>query len=402
MQSGGPTAVINATLAGGVERGLISDKVDKVYGSLYGIKGVLEDNLVEIGEVLSSPMEMSRLAHTPSAAIGSARHKLPKLGEGKEEYQKIFEILRKHNIGYMVCIGGNDSMDTVNKLSAYAKENDIDDIFIMGGPKTIDNDLHSMDHSPGFPSAARYVGVTFSELWSDCHVYDIPAVTIVEVMGRHTGWLTASAALPTAVNGKGPDLIYLPEVAFDEERFINDVKKQLEDHPAVIIAVSEGIKYENGKFVSEGDDDSPVDAFGHKMLSGAARVLEDLVQRKIGCKVRSVEFNLMQRSAGHITSAVDLIEARMLGATAVDRAINGISGEVAVLNRTSDEPYRVKYSSAPASEIANLEKRVPREWINEEGNFVTEEMITYLKPLIAKEGQERFKDGLPTHLHFVD
>lgn len=400
LQSGGPTAAINSTVAGVVERALISEKVEKIYGSIYGIKGLIEDNITEIGEILSSPTELSRLIHTPSAALGSARVRLPEVTAQAEEYKLIFANLEKYNIGYLICIGGNDSMDTVHKLSTYAKEFGIDSVKIMGAPKTIDNDLMKMDHSPGFASAARYVATTFCEIWADIHVYDIPAVTIVEVMGRHTGWLTASASFANTV-GKGPDLIYLPEVPFDTARFISDIKSKLEEKSAVLIAVSEGLCHENGKFVSEDEGESKLDAFGHTQLSGTAKILEHAVARELKVKVRSIELNLMQRASATLTSSTDLIESRMLGATSLDRALNGVSGEVSVLNRVSNCPYRIKYSTVPVAEVANLEKTVPREWINTQGNNVNEKMLEYITPLITLEGQELFCNNLPNYLQFI-
>ena len=388
-QSGGPTAAINATLAGVIERALTSSCVDHVYGSLHGIKGAIDDNLVMLDSLMSSPAELVRLSQTPAAALGSCRIKLPDPASNDPVYETIFNTFAKYDIGCFVCIGGNDSMDTVMKLSAYAKAHGITNISIMGAPKTIDNDLNGMDHSPGFGSAARYIATTFAEIWADCRVYDIPAVTIVEVMGRHVGWLAAAAALST-VNCKAPQLIYLPEIDFNEAEFIADVREQLAVNPAVVICVSEGIHYPGGKFIAEGDS-SQVDNFGHVRLTGAARVLEDLVLREIGCKVRSIELNLMQRCAGHIASATDLTESKMLGMTALDRALQGEGGRVSVLRRVSDKPYRVEYDTVPVQEIANLEKAVPREWINARGNFVTQEMIDYLLPLVGE-------NALPQHV----
>lgn len=395
-QSGGPTAAINATVAGVVERALISPKVDKVYASLYGIKGAIEDNVVEIGQRLSSPQEMINLINTPSAALGSARHKLPEVGQGKEEYEKIFNTFKKHNIGYFICIGGNDSMDTVDKLTQYMEANNIEGISVMGAPKTIDNDLYGMDHSPGYASAARYVATTISELSCDVRVYDIPAVTIVEIMGREVGWLAAAASM-AKVYGDAPNLIYLPEVTFDDKQFIADVTRELEKDPAVLIVVSEGIRYADGTFVGESEQQGKVDDFGHKRLAGTAAVLTEMVDREIGCKVRDIRLSLMQRSAGHLTSNIDLQESRMLGAAAMDRALDGVSGEVPVVNRTSNQPYRVEYTTIPVQQVANRVRAVPREWINDQGNFVTLEMIQYLAPLLADKDHGRRSHGLPLH-----
>lgn len=397
-QSGGPTVAINSTLAGIVERALTCGQVGKIFGARYGVKGLLERDLVEIGDVLSDPDSLKRLIHTPSAALGSCRVKLGTPGERPEQYEAVFSCLRHYNAGWFLYIGGNDSMDTVAKLSDYAKENGIG-IAIMGAPKTIDNDLCGMDHSPGFGSAAKYIATTFTELWCDCRVYDIPAVTIVEVMGRHVGWLTASSAL-ARTDGSAPQLIYLPEVPFDRARFIEDILAEQRKNPAVLVAVSEGIRYANGVFVGEDNQSGVTDVFGHKYLSGAGRVLEDLVRTEIGCKARSIDLSLMQRCAGHLASSNDLTEAKLLGATAFDRALKGVSGQVSVINRVSNDPYRVTYGAVCAKEIANKEKAIPREWINERGNYVTDEMFTYLTPLVHGYFGGEIKNGIPMHLAF--
>ncbi|MFV0399306.1 MAG: 6-phosphofructokinase [Oscillospiraceae bacterium] len=396
-QSGGPTAAINATLAGIVERALTCGQVDKIYGAIGGTKGILAGNIAEIGEQLSSPRDMARLIHTPSAALGSCRLKLADPAEDSGDFEAILQRFEEYDIGYFLCIGGNDSMDTVAKLTAYMRANGVEGISVMGAPKTIDNDLCGMDHSPGFPSAARYVATTFSELWCDCRVYDTPAVTIVEVMGRSVGWLAASAGL-AKVYCDAPNLIYLPEVPFDEESFLEDVRAELQKGPAVLIAVSEGVKHADGSYVSQLNQTGIKDDFGHKYLSGAGKVLENLVRREIGCKARSLELSLMQRCAAHLTSPVDLDESRMLGMTALDCALQGESGRVSVLRRISDSPYRVEYSTIPVEQVANLEKPVPREWINEEGNFIAPPMLNYLAPLIAGEDDGRTRHGLPVHL----
>ena len=395
-QSGGPTAVINATLAGVVERALISGEVCKIYGSLHGIKGVIDGNIIEIGQTLSSPDNLRLLAQTPASALGSCRYKLKPMADAPEDYKRIFDTFQKHNISCFVYIGGNDSMDTVQKLSAYAKEHNLA-VSIMGAPKTVDNDLHGMDHSPGFSSAAKYISFTMSELWQDCCVYDIPAVTIVEIMGRHVGWLCASSALAHKTCA-APHLIYLPEIPFDDIRFIEDIREKLQEHRAVVVAVSEGIRYADGTYVSESSQSSTVDMFGHKALSGVCKALESLVRGQIGCKVRAIDLSLMQRSAAHLVSANDQMEARMLGATAMDRALRGISAQVPVLRRVSSDPYLVEYDCVPVEMVANLEKAVPREWINDRGNGVTAEMMEYLTPLVRGDIHCEIKDGLPQHL----
>ncbi len=410
-QSGGPSAAINATVAGVVERCMTSDRVDRIYGAVNGIKGVINGHYLDLTDILASPEQLDLLCHTPSAALGSCRLKLNNADES--QLKEIVDALLARNIGYFVYIGGNDSMDTVDKLSAYIRKHDIKDLYVMGapktidndlpmtdhcpGPKTIDNDLPMTDHCPGFGSAAKYIAATFTEIVRDCEVYDIPAVTIVEIMGRNAGWLTAAAALSRENGGSGPQLIYLCERAFDTDRFIADVKRCLETKNAVVVAVSEGVKNPDGSYLSESKGRA-VDVFGHAALSGTAKVLEGLVKEQIGCKVRSIELNLMQRCAAHLASANDLQESRMLGMTAADRALNGQSGQMAVVIRTQDEPYRVRYGAEDISLIANLEKKVPNEWINEAGNDVTEEMLTYLRPLIRGDVTPLTHNGIPVHM----
>lgn len=394
-QSGGPSAAINATVAGVVERCMTSDKIDRIYGAVNGIKGVINGHYIDLTEVLASPEQLDLLCHTPSAALGSCRLKLNNADD--MQLKEIVDALLKRDIGYFVYIGGNDSMDTVAKLSAYIQKNNIPDLYVMGAPKTIDNDLPETDHCPGFGCAAKYIAATFTEIVRDCEVYDIPAVTIVEIMGRNAGWLTAASALSRENGGSGPQLIYLCERAFDTERFIEDVKDCLSRKNAVVVAVSEGIKNADGSYLSESKGRG-VDVFGHAALSGTAKVLEGLVKEKIGCKVRSIELNLMQRCAAHLASANDLSESKMLGMTAADRALNGISGQMAVVVRKQNQPYRVAYSTADIELVANYEKKVPDTWINREGNDVTEEMMEYLRPLVRGEVYPITNSGIPVHL----
>lgn len=394
-QSGGPSAAINATVAGVVERCMTSDKVDRIYGAVNGIKGVINGHYIDLTEVLASPEQLDLLCHTPSAALGSCRLKLNNADD--TQLKEIVDALLKREIGYFVYIGGNDSMDTVAKLSAYIQKNNIPDLYVMGAPKTIDNDLPETDHCPGFGCAAKYIAATFTEIVRDCEVYDIPAVTIVEIMGRNAGWLTAASALSRENGGSGPQLIYLCERAFDTERFIEDVKDCLSRKNAVVVAVSEGVKNADGSYLSESKGRG-VDVFGHAALSGTAKVLEGLVKEKIGCKVRSIELNLMQRCAAHLASANDLSESKMLGMTAADRALNGISGQMAVVVRKQNQPYRVSYGTADIGLVANYEKKVPDAWINQEGNDVTEEMMEYLRPLVRGEVYPMTNSGIPVHL----
>lgn len=397
-QSGGPTSAINATIAGVMTCAFLSGKVDKVYGAINGIQGVFHEKFVDLNEKLKSAEDLRCLCQTPSAALGSCRFKLGDLEKEKEQFEKIIHIFRKYDIKYFIYTGGNDSMDTVDKLSAYCEKNGITDIKIVGAPKTIDNDLVGIDHCPGFGSAAKYIATTFAELERDCHVYDTKAVTIVEVMGRNAGWLTAASALARVAGGKGPDLIYLCEPDFSVDQFIEDVKKKMEDHPDIVVAISEGIKDKNGMYLSEHVQAGAKDAFGHAIISGAGSVLETIVRERLGCKVRSVELNLMQRCGAHIASATDIEESKMLGMKACQCALDGETGVMAVLKRIANEPYEVIFDSIPVSEVANREKKVPREWINKEGNDITKELWDYMYPLIQGEPSIVYENGVPKHL----
>ena len=396
-QSGGPSAAINATITGVIDAGIASDQVGHVYGARNGIKGVLNENFVNLDEVCDTKEKRDLLSVTPAAALGSCRWKLKDPKENAEEFEEIIRILRKNNIGYFVYTGGNDSMDTVYKLSIYCKENNIDDIKVMGAPKTIDNDLGETDHCPGFGSAAKFIATAFTEIACDCFVYDVPSVTIVEVMGRNAGWLTASSALARTEERRVPQLIYLCEKVFDEEKFIEDVNKALEKENNIIVAVSEGVKDATGHYVGEETKSGKEDAFGHKYLTGIGKYLEGLVGNRIGCKVRSVELNILQRCAGYMLSETDIIESRNLGAFAAVSAIRGESGKMSALKRICDDPYQVEIELADLSKIANFEKKVPMEWINEEGNDIKDDLLTYLKPLIQGEVQIPYENGVPRH-----
>lgn len=396
-QSGGPSAAINATIAGVIDAGIQSDQVEHVYGALHGIKGVLNENFVNLDVICNTREKRDLLAVTPAAALGSCRWKLKDPKENAEEFEEIIRILRKNNIGYFIYTGGNDSMDTVYKLSVYCEEHGIDDIKIMGAPKTIDNDLGETDHCPGFGSAAKFIATAFTEIGCDCFVYDVPSVTIVEVMGRNAGWLTASAALARSGGRRVPQLIYLCEKAFDEEGFIKDVEKALEKENNIIVAVSEGVKDASGRYVGEETKSGKEDAFGHQYLSGIGKYLEGLVAEKIGCKVRSVELNILQRCAGYMLSETDIIESRNLGAFAAVSAVRGESGKMSALKRISNTPYQVEIGLADLSRIANYEKKVPLEWINEEGNDIEEALLNYLEPLIEGEVKIPYENGIPKH-----
>lgn len=396
-QSGGPSAAINATLCGVVEKGLADKNIDKVYGAQNGIIGILAERMVELNALLSNPQSLQLLCQTPSSALGSCRMKLSHWEESTFEFEKIISIFRKYNIGYFIYIGGNDSMDTVHKLSEYCRLRKINDICIMGAPKTIDNDLMETDHCPGFGSAAKYIATTFSEIACDCNVYALPAVTIVEVMGRDAGWLTASSVLGRINGDSAPDLIYLCEKPFSVDGFLRDVREKLGEKHAVVIAVSEGIKNEAGEYITDCLQDRTTDAFGHKILAGAAKYLEEIVRQEIGCKVRSVELNLMQRCASHVASAADIYESRLLGMAAADYAMAGGSGKMAAIKRMSTKPYQFEIEFVEIEKIANQVKTVPLKWIHEQGNDVTQEMIDYLLPLIQGELPCTYENGVPVH-----
>lgn len=396
-QSGGPSAAINATITGVIDAGLASSRVEHVYGALNGIKGVLNENFVILDDICKKTETRDLLAMTPAAALGSCRWKLKNPEEDKREFEEIIRILRKNNIGYFIYTGGNDSMDTVYKLSVYCREHGVDDIKIMGAPKTIDNDLGETDHCPGFGSAAKFIATAFTEIACDCYVYDIPSVTVVEVMGRNAGWLTASAALARNEARNVPQLIYLCERAFDTERFVEDVKEALDRENNIIIAVSEGLKDARGNYVGEEMKSGKEDAFGHKYLSGIGKYLEQVITDKIGCKVRSVELNILQRCAGYMLSETDIIESRNLGAFAAVSAIRGETGKMSALKRMPGDNYQVEIVLADLSKIANVEKTVPLEWITEDGHDITEELVDYLRPLIQGEVRIPYKDGVPEH-----
>ena len=397
-QSGGPTAAINATLSG-VIRGALEAKEQGIIGTLYGmrngIEGFLKENLVDLFEVFENTDDLSTLEATPAAALGSCRRKLKSHEEDAPTYAKILEILKKYDIRYFFYIGGNDSMDTVLKLSRYAAAHDYE-LRVVGVPKTIDNDLVATDHTPGFGSAAKFVATTVKEIIRDINVYTMDAVTIVEIMGRDAGWLTASAAL-ASLSGEGPDLVYLPERVFDIDRFVNDVKEKLKDHPAVLVAVSEGVRLAGGEYVGASSDSRAVDVFGHTPLGGTGKTLEGVIKARLGCKVRSIELSLTQRCASHISSLTDISESVLVGRGAVKSAIEGKTGVMMTIERVAGEEYSVLIDCADISGIANATKTVPDEYINENGNGITAAGLEYLRPLIMGELELRYEFGLPKH-----
>lgn len=396
-QSGGPTAAINATLAGVISNAITSEKIGKIYGAVNGIQGVLEERLIDLAQYIKNTMDLELMCMTPSSALGSCRLKLNDNSSDETEIRKIISVMQKYDIGYFVYIGGNDSMDTVYKLSKYCEKKQIKGLNIMGAPKTIDNDLVGTDHCPGFGSAAKYIATTFAELERDCSVYQTKAVTIVEVMGRNAGWLTAASALSRINGGKGPDLIYLCESPFEMDIFLQDVKNKLSDSNSVLIAVSEGIKDRNGVYISEQVQNGDTDAFGHNYIAGAAKVLENSIRINIGCKVRSIELNLMQRCAAHIRSSVDIQESKMLGAYACQCAIEENSGFMVGTKRIRNVPYQVECTMIPIEEVANRERCVPISYISDEKNNVTKEMLDYLFPLIQGEEFGKFQNGIPQY-----
>ena len=398
-QSGGPTCVINASLAGVFRAGVKSQKIGKIYGSFNGIEGIISDNLTDLSEHLSSDESIELLLRTPSAALGSCRRKLPDFEKDPEIYKVITDCFIRHDIGIFLYIGGNDSMDTVAKLSRYYKENSIE-IKVVGVPKTIDNDLCGTDHCPGFGSAAKYVAATVQEITRDSNVYSVPSVTIVETMGRHAGWLTAAAGCMRLNGESAPHLIYLPEHVFCGEKFISDVKEMMKKHKAVICAVSEGVRTAEGKFAAEDYQSCKTDAFGHAYLSGIGKYLENLVSERIGCKVRSIELNVMQRCSSHFASLTDIEEAQAIGSAAVEAAVSGETGVMMGFKRISDAPYKYEIVSVPASEAANSERFFPAEWITPEGNDVTNDALEYLMPLIQGELPPVMKNGMPQHFQF--
>ena len=392
-QSGGPTAVINSSVLG-VYLKAKELGVEKVYGMVHGIEGFLNENIIDLDLYLNNEENRELLKRTPSAFLGSCRYKLPKIEGNEEVYEKIFSILDKNEIDAFFYIGGNDSMDTIKMLSDYAKEHNKSQRF-MGIPKTIDNDLPITDHCPGYGSAAKYIATSLKEIIRDNASFGVvkPTICIVEIMGRHAGWLTAAAALAKDNTCEGVDAIYLPEVVFDLNEFVNRVKELAKVKSSVVIAVSEGIKTSDDKFVCElNSDDRKVDAFGHKQLSGCASTLATIIANETGLKTRAIEFSTLQRAATHIASLRDIDDAISVGKRAVEEANNGNTGMMVIINKDfSNDVYDIH-------NIANVEKKVPIEWIDTENKSLKQDFINYAKPLINGELLPIFKDGLPVHL----
>lgn len=393
-QSGGPTAVINGSLYGVVSEGFKHpESIEHVYGMINGIEGFLSNQIMDMHPLLKNG-DLELIRTTPGSYLGSCRYKLPE-DLNNPVYPELFQKFEDYNIGYFFYIGGNDSMDTVSKLSRYAAKIQ-SPIRVIGVPKTIDNDLVETDHTPGFGSAAKFVATTVREIAIDASVYDNKkSVTIVEIMGRHAGWLTAASALARKFEGDNPVLIYLTEVAFNQEDFLEKVKKALETTPNLVVCVSEGINDGNGTFICEFASDVGVDTFGHKMLTGSGKYLENLIKEKLGVKVRSVELNVSQRCSSSCLSKTDLDEADHSGAFAVNAALNGETGKMISFVRTNTSPYELSFSTADVNIICNQEKAVPLSWITKDGSDVTDEFIRYAAPLIQGSVDVPTENGLP-------
>ncbi|MCR4722579.1 MAG: 6-phosphofructokinase [Eubacteriales bacterium] len=392
-QSGGPTPVINASLYGMIKQANEYPEVTAVYGAMHGVTGILRGELLDMRQI--TPKDMELLPSTPSSALGSCRYKIPEPEYDDTDFKRILEIFKKHNIRYFFYNGGNDSMDTCNKISRFMRNSGYE-CRVIGVPKTIDNDIYGTDHCPGYGSAAKYVATTMMELYRDTIVYDYPQLLIVEIMGRNAGWLTGASAL-ASYYGKGPDLIYLPEVPFDVEDFIRTVERRIKLGHSVIAAVSEGVRDKDGVFISEyGATDSPIrDTFGNIQLGGASSTLKQIVGRRLKVKQRAVEFSTMQRCCATRASLTDRNEAEMVGREAVKTALSGKSDCLIGLKRLPGETYHIETELIPLREAANFEKKVPLEWIGADGRSVTKDFIDYVAPLIAGEAPVAYENSLP-------
>ena len=395
-QSGGPTVAINASLAGVIDGVKKSNKFTRVYGAIHGIQGVLDNNFIDLSLMALSKFPLvNTLELSPAMYLGSCRYKLPDFKVDSKPYEIIFDRFEEYQVAAFFYIGGNDSMDTVDKLSKYANKIG-SDVKIVGIPKTIDNDLCHTDHTPGFGSAAKYVASTMLEIAHDTYIYQIPSVVIVEIMGRDAGWLTAASCLARNDYSPAPHLIYLPEVDFDEDQFIDDIKNVLKTSRCVIVAVSEGIHDKDGNYISASS--AVADKFGHAQLSGTGKALESLVKDRMDIKVRSIELNVLQRCAAHISSRTDINESFALGQAAVKYAAEGMTAVMSTIKRVSNDPYQWIIEPENVSLIANQAKTIPLEWITPEKNDVTPEMEAYLRPLIIGDVSLQYKDGLPMYL----
>ncbi len=394
-QSGGPTSVINASAAGVFLEALDHPEyITKVYGARHGIRGILNEEFYDI--TLEDKKELEFLKTTPSSEIGSVRYKMKNLAVDSSEYERLLEVFKKYNIRYFFYNGGNDSMDTCNKISKFFKDSGYE-CRCIGVPKTIDNDLCVTDHCPGYASAAKYVATTLMELSKDANVYDTPMITVVEIMGRNAGWLTAAAALASYKNA-GPDLLYLPEEVFDMDLFFKEVEQVLaKRNGKCLICVSEGVKNAEGKYIPEIFQELEKDSFGHSQLGGSASVLANELKNKFHTKVRGIEFSLMQRSAQHLASKVDVTEAFTAGKKAVQHALKGKTDYMVGFKREYDDhgKYKCNYVLIPLEQVANGEKKVPLEWIKPDHTGMTEDYINYALPLIQGDCKAPLEDGLP-------
>lgn len=391
-QSGGPTAVINASAYGVIKTALENENITRVLGAAHGIKGVLEDKLYDMGR--EDPYELSLMMNTPSSELGSVRYKIADPDQDDADYKRILEIFKKYDVRYFFYNGGNDSMDTCDKVNRYMEKAGYE-CRVIGVPKTIDNDLFGTDHCPGFGSAAKYIATSCMEVAKDARVYDTGMITVIEIMGRHAGWLAGAAALATKF-GSGPDFVYLPEVVFDMDKFIADVEAVYKKNGKVLVAVSEGIHYKDGSFVSEAKT-SVTDGFGHAQLGGLAPMLADILQKRTGAKVRGIELSLLQRCAAHIASKVDIEEAFLAGQVAVEKAVAGETGKMVAFEVDRSGGYSCKTLLLPLTSVANYEKKVPLEWIVPEGNNVTDEFIDYALPLIQGRPDRPTEHSLPRY-----
>lgn len=389
-QSGGPTTVINASIAGGLLEALENESVTGVLCAHHGIKGVLDEDFFDIS--LEDKAELEALKHTPASAFGSVRYKLKNPAEDDTDYRRILEVFKKYDVRYFFYNGGNDSMDTCDKISKYMQKSGYD-VNVIGIPKTIDNDLCGTDHCPGYGSAAKYIANSIMEINRDASIYPSPLVVVVEIMGRNAGWLTAASKL-ASVNGFGADLIYLPETPFSYEKFLSDVKTVVDAKKYCIIAVSEGIRFENGKYV--GEDQSSTDVFGHSQLGGVCSILKAKA-KSLGLKCKAVELNILQRCAAHCASDTDIEESFNAGRQAVKKAVNGETDKMIAFRRKPGETYEIEYVAEPLSSAANAEKQIPAEWITADGTNLTDDFVAYALPLIAGEPNRRLKNGLPVY-----
>ena len=396
-QSGGPTVAINASLAGVLSK-CKEYNCAHIYGMINGIKGLLDNTILDLNNIFKNEEDIDSLKKSPAMYLGSCRYKLPTPKTDSGIYNAIFDKFKELEITDFFYIGGNDSMDTVDKLSKYANKIG-SKIHFIGIPKTIDNDLAATDHTPGFGSAAKYVAGSMLEIAFDSSIYKLKSITIVEIMGRNAGWLTAASALAKTNFSSAPDLIYLPEVPFDKNKFLNDIQKLFKKKHSIIIAVSEGIKTKDGHYLDQDCKSTNKDAFGHIIHSGTGKILEQLVMQKFNCKVRSIELNVLQRCAMHMASKTDIEEAFEIGQQAVISAKNGESAIMMIFKRISNKPYLTEIQSESIENIANAEREIPIDWINEDHNGIKKELYNYMLPLIQGEVELKYKNGIPSYIN---